>query len=136
QQKSVYNPYEVFDPTFFTHNGNNLRSADGSPGPDYWQNRANYEIHTVLDVKDTSVKGKEKINYTNNSPHSLEYLWLQLDQNLFHPHSRGAATTPVTGDRFDVEGYKKGGYHIAEVSVQYKGKDYDIDPVITDTRMQ
>ncbi len=136
QEKSIYNPYQVFDTDFFTHNGNKLRSADGSPGPDYWQNSANYEIHASLDTKDTLIKGNVKIDYTNNSPHSLNYLWLQLDQNLFHPHSRGAATTPVTGDRFDVKGYKKGGYRIKKVKVTYQGKDYEIDPVINDTRMQ
>ncbi len=42
----------------------------------------------------------------------------------------------VTGDRFDVKGYTKGGYHIESASVIYKGKTYKIDPVITDTRMQ
>ena len=133
---STYNHNQVFDPTFFTQNGNEFRSANGAPGPKYWQNNANYIIHATLDEKDTLLKGNVSINYTNNSPDSLNYLWLQLDQNLFDSASRGAATTLVTGDRFDVKGYKKGGYNIVYASVLYKGKKYSLKPVITDTRMQ
>lgn len=136
QQASVYNPYDVFDAHFFSQDGNNLRAADGAPGSDYWQNKADYEIHTILEVADTLVKGKVNIHYTNNSPHDLQYLWLQLDQNLFDKNSRGAATTPTSGDRFDVRGVQNGGYQIQSVSVQYKGDNYDIEPVINDTRMQ
>lgn len=133
---SLYNNHKVFDPAFFTFNGNEFRSASGAPGPAYWQNRADYEIHATLDEKDSLLKGAVKILYTNNSPDSLHYVWLQLDQNLFKTDSRGASTTPVSGDRFDVRGYDKGGYHIQGVNVTYKGKKYTIKPVITDTRMQ
>lgn len=133
---SIYNKNQVFDPSFMTHDGTEFRSANGAPGPKYWQNSANYSIHATLDEKDTTLKGDVTINYTNNSPEKLDYLWLQLDQNLFNPDSRGAATTLVTGDRFDVKGYTKGGYHIESATVIYKGKAYNIVPVITDTRMQ
>ncbi|MGN6340444.1 MAG: M1 family metallopeptidase [Ginsengibacter sp.] len=136
QDSTLYNKNEVFDPTFLTQQGTEFRSANGAPGPKYWQNVASYTIHATLDEKDTALKGNVAINYTNNSPDELKYLWLQLDQNLFEPDSRGAATTLVSGDRFDVKGYKKGGYHIGAVSVIYKGKSYKIEPVITDTRMQ
>jgi hypothetical protein len=134
QVKSEYNKDQLFDPQFFTNNGNDTRNADGSPGPKYWQNRADYIIHAALIEKDTLIKGGVTINYTNNSPASLKYLWLQLDQNLFKPGSRGEAVTPA-GDRFDAKGFK-GGYHIGAVSVTYAGKNYVITPVITDTRMQ
>ena len=136
QDSSLYNKNEVFDPTFLTQQGTEFRSANGAPGPRYWQNAASYNIRATLDEKDTVLKGDVIINYTNNSPDELKYLWLQLDQNLFEPDSRGAATTLVSGDRFDVKGYKKGGYHIDTVSVIYKGKSYKIEPIITDTRMQ
>lgn len=136
QTKSVYNQHELWDPGFFTHNGNEYRSADGAPGPKYWQNTASYTIHATLDEPDTMLKGDVTIYYTNNSPDTLNYLWLQLDQNIFKPDSRGWDATPVTGDRFDVKGYTKGGYHIESAEVTYKGRKYQIDPVITDTRMQ
>ena len=133
---SSYDHNQTFDPTFFTHNGNEYRSANGAPGPKYWQNSVNYTIHATLDEKDTTIRGDVSINYTNNSPDSLNYVWLQLDQNLFDPNSRGAATTLISGDRFDVKGYTKGGYHIGYASLLYKGKKYNVTPVITDTRMQ
>ena len=133
---SKYDQHEVFDPGFFTSSGNMYRSASGVPGPAYWQNRADYEIHATLNEPDTTLSGEVTIHYSNNSPDSLHYLWLHLDQNLFEPSSRGAATTPVTGDRFDVKGYTQGGYHIQNVEITYKGKTYTIEPVISDARMQ
>lgn len=133
---SVYKKNQVFDPTFMSQDATEFRSANGAPGAGYWQNSANYNIHATLDEKDTTLKGDVNIYYTNNSTDALKYLWLQLDQNLFNPDSRGAATTLISGDRFDVKGYTKGGYHIESVSVLYKGKSYKINPVITDTRMQ
>lgn len=134
QVKSIYDKKQVFDPQFFTNNGNETRNGNGAPGAKYWQNRADYTIHATLLEKDTSVKGDVSINYTNNSPDTLNYLWLQLDQNLFKADSRGASVTPA-GDRFDSNGFK-GGYTIGKVSVIYSGKTYFITPYITDTRMQ
>jgi len=133
---SIYNKNQVFDPSFMSQDATEFRSSNGGPGPRYWQNIANYVIHATLDEMDTTLKGNVTINYINNSPDQLKHLWLQLDQNLFNPDSRGSAATPVSGDRFDVKGYTKGGYHIQSASVTYKGKIYKIDPVITDTRMQ
>ncbi len=89
QDSSVYNKNDVFDPTFLSRGATEFRSADGSPGPKYWQNSASYTIHATLDEKDTTLKGNVTINYTNNSPEELKYLWLQLDQNLFNSSSRG-----------------------------------------------
>jgi len=134
QVKSTYDKKQVFDPQFFTNNGNEIRNGNGAPGLKYWQNRADYTIHAALLEKDTMVKGDVSINYTNNSPDTLNYLWLQLDQNLFKADSRGAAVTPA-GDRFDSNGFK-GGYTIGKVSVVYAGKTYTIKPYVTDTRMQ
>ncbi|HVS97042.1 MAG TPA: M1 family metallopeptidase [Puia sp.] len=135
QTTSNYDPHELFGPYFFRSDGNEIRSASGQPGPRYWQNRADYLIRATLNEQDTTVMGDVTINYTNNSPDRLDYLWLQLDQNLFRPDSRGAATTPVTGDRFDVKGFSKGGYHIESVEITYDAKTYTVAPVISDARM-
>jgi Peptidase family M1 domain len=133
---STYGPQEFFSQSFDPAPGNAFRSASGSPGPLYWQNSASYLIHATLSEKDTSITGDVVISYTNNSPDKLDYLWLQLDQNLFDPNSRGAAATPISGDRFDVRGFNRGGYHISSVTVTYGGKTYKVQPVISDTRMQ
>lgn len=133
-----YNHQELFNPISWPTPGSELRSASGQPGPKYWQNRADYLIHASLNIltQDTTISGDVTINYTNNSPDTMDYLWLQLDQNLFKPDSRGAATTPISGDRFDVRGFSRGGYRIKSVSVTYKGQTYTVVPVITDARMQ
>lgn len=131
-----YSQQDLFGVVNWPFPANQMRSANGSAGPQYWQNKVDYQIRAVLSEKDTSVTGKVMIDYTNNSPDKLEYLWLQLDQNLFKPDSRGAATTPMGGDRFDVKGFAKGGYHITAVSVTYQNKTYAVKPVITDSRMQ
>lgn len=134
----IYDHRDLFGPITWPVTSGNTRSASGKPGEHYWQNRADYLIRASLNegTTDTTITGEVVITYTNNSPDQLDYLWLQLDQNLFEPTSRGAATTPVTGDRFDVRGFSRGGYHIKSVSVIYKGQTYSVDPVISDARMQ
>ena len=61
---------------------NTYRSASGTPGPDYYQQQADYKIDLKLDDKNAKIYGEETITYFNNSPDDLEYLWLQLDQNV------------------------------------------------------
>ena len=66
---------------------NVYRTASGAPGHAYWQNTADYEMDIVLDDEKQRIYGVEKINYTNKSPDNLEYLWIQLDQNMRNPQS-------------------------------------------------
>ena len=67
-----------------------VRSADGRPGPDYWQQRADYTIAATLDTTRHTIEGHVSIAYTNNSPDTLRYVWLQMDQNLYKPGQRGS----------------------------------------------
>lgn len=60
---------------------NSYRSASGRPGPEYWQQKADYEIDLTIDDERQFLEGSEKITYYNNSPEVIEYLWVQLDQN-------------------------------------------------------
>ncbi|MGB2244396.1 MAG: M1 family peptidase, partial [Flavobacteriaceae bacterium] len=61
---------------------NTYRSASGTPGPDYYQQQADYDMKITLDDKNARIYGEETITYTNNSPDALEFLWVQLDQNV------------------------------------------------------
>lgn len=61
---------------------NSYRSASGAPGPQYWQQKADYIISAELNDDNQSITGSETITYFNNSPDVLKYLWLQLDQNI------------------------------------------------------
>jgi stress response protein SCP2 len=63
------------------------RGVDGSPGPQYWQQRADYDIDCTLDTKNQKLSGSERITYYNQSPNPLRYLWLQLDENQHQGHN-------------------------------------------------
>ena len=54
---STYNPRETFAPLDFDPPPNRYRSADGTPGPDFWRNRADYTIHAALDPATHSISG-------------------------------------------------------------------------------
>ena len=61
---------------------NMYRTASGAPGPEYYQQQADYKIDVELDDKNAKLFGTETITYTNNAKESLDYLWVQLDQNI------------------------------------------------------
>lgn len=69
---------------------NQYRTGSGAPGPDYWQQQADYKIAVELDDTNQRVTGSETITYTNNSPSALKYFWVQLDQNVRKPNSVGS----------------------------------------------
>jgi hypothetical protein len=132
-----YDPHSFFTQTFTMPAGNRFRSAKGIPGPDYWQNTASYLIHANFSERDTSITGDVTITYTNNSPDPLDYLWLQLDQNIFKPSSRAVAATKYPGDFFEIlRGTVNGGYEITDVTITQGKKIYQATPIISDTRMQ
>lgn len=82
---------------------NLYRPATGEPGPDYWQQRADYKIKIKLDENSRSVSGTETIKYTNNSPLTLNYIWIQLDQNIFKQDSINNLTRPWWGENKSVD---------------------------------
>ncbi len=110
--------------------GNIYRTASGKPGPEYWQNRADYEIEAELDDVNHTLTGKITITYTNNSPEQLDFIWLYLEQNRFTEDSRGTLTTPSEGNRYN--GDVEGGYKISNLKVEKDAAGH----LITDTRMQ
>ena len=78
---------------------NMFRTASGAPGPSYYQQRADYKINVELDDKNKRVYGDEVITYTNNSPETLSYLWLQLDQNV---RKKDSPSLDINSDRIDL----------------------------------
>ncbi|RDK82307.1 UNVERIFIED_ORG: aminopeptidase N [Idiomarina abyssalis] len=68
---------------------NIYRTASGAPGHAYWQQEADYKIEVALDDENQSITAQSTITYTNNSPDTLRYLWVQLDQNRFKKDSIG-----------------------------------------------
>ncbi len=74
---------------------NVYRTASGAPGHAYWQQRADYVIKASLDENKHQITGTEKITYQNNSPDTLSYLWLQVDQNLYRPDAESRAAAAI-----------------------------------------
>ena len=71
---------------------NVYRNASGAPGHQYWQQEADYTIETTLDEDRRRSSSRATIRYTNNSPDSLPWLWMQLDQNIFRNDSMAELT--------------------------------------------
>ncbi|WP_299322341.1 M1 family metallopeptidase [Parasphingopyxis sp.] len=91
---------------------NVYRNASGAPGHQYWQQQADYRIDAQLDEDNRRLTARATIRYTNNSPDTLPWLWLQLDQNRFRsdsiaelandfggPGRRGPAVSAASGDQ-------------------------------------
>jgi hypothetical protein len=110
---------------------NMFRSASGAPGPAYYQQKADYKMNLELDDKNSKLYGMETITYHNNSPENLEYLWVQLEQNIERPDSKTPLVESqnidkaITADRFVKKYMDKpfdGGFNI-EYLKDAKGKD-------------
>ncbi|WP_145259782.1 M1 family metallopeptidase [Calycomorphotria hydatis] len=83
-------PFQQLDSDGLLPTPTEVRTASGAPGPSYWQQQVDYDIDVTLHESQRSLSGRETITYQNNSPHTLNYLWLQLDPNRFTPHSDAA----------------------------------------------
>ncbi len=130
-------PYnETTDDPFYTTDRidwpgpNEYRSATGAAGPKYWQQRADYSITATLDTTARSITGVVHVTYTNNSPDTLRFVWMQLDQNLFRPGSEGAEMYQPDS-RFGSRLFH-GGYQLADVTVN----GTRVVPKVDDTMMR
>jgi len=104
---------------------NVYRTASGAPGHKYWQQQVDYDIEIKLDDKTQQLTGSETLSYQNNSPDTLRYIWLQLDQNKLTRNSDAKlskSTAPLkkvtySGVRNMIESPKfEGGYNITKVT--------------------
>ncbi|WP_019676225.1 hypothetical protein [Arsukibacterium perlucidum] len=76
---------------------NIYRNAAGEPGQQYWQQQVDYKMDVVLDEAQRRLSTKQQIRYKNNSPYTLKYLWLHLDQNIFKNDSMAEMSTDFGG---------------------------------------
>ena len=111
--QAIFAPLDLPDP-------DDYRIGTGAPGPEYWQQEADYRIRVSLDTTAHRVTGSETLTYVNNSPDSLSFLWMQLEQNLFSPESRGALIN--SGDRARWRGsFEGGGVHLDSLFIEQGG---------------
>jgi len=121
---------------------NVYHTASGAPGHEYYQQKANYQIELELHDDNQTISGVETITYFNNSPDKLEYLWLQLDQNMRSKTSDTKLISTNTIESFSYEGalerhFNKenfdGGFKIDFVQ---DGSGKDLDHAIVKTMMR
>jgi len=125
-----FNPLETFAPLTLPDPVNRYRSGNGAPGPDYWQNTADYEIRADLDTSAKTLSADEIITYTNNSPDALASLWLQLDQNIYREDSRSVAAGGWERKQFTA------GFVLDSVAVGSRLPGSPADTLVSDTRLQ
>lgn len=138
----TYDPRLTFAPLSLPDPVNVYRSSNGAPGPGYWQNQADYELHTTLDTKAKRLTTTETITYTNNSPDVLSSLWVQLDQNIYRKDSRARLASggaqrrrkPVTED--DTFAYNTEGFLFDSITVEAGKQTTKPETIVNDTRMQ
>jgi hypothetical protein len=121
---------------------NVYRTASGAPGHQYWQQQVNYRINVSLDDEKQQLTGSESVEYINNSPDTLRYVWFQLDQNRFKNGSGSKLTnTAPTKNKLTFSSFRNmvetpkfnGGYSITKVA-DHRGKP--LHYVINDTMMR
>ncbi|MGM0545722.1 MAG: M1 family metallopeptidase [Bacteroidota bacterium] len=134
QEQSPSTVQEAFLP-YETGNSTMYRSASGEPGEAYWQNSADYTIDAHLYPDDHKVETSITIDYTNNSPEDLNFVWLQLDQDLFEEDSWGSKLTPLGGGRFGNETFE-GGIEIDKISITHNGETYEPKSHTVDTNLK
>ncbi len=115
---------------------NQYRTGSGAPGEAYYQNHADYKMDIELDDKTQILSGVETITYHNNSPDDLEYLWVQLDQNIRTKDSPAlqnnpSGISPVSQPEGFVNQFLEepfdGGFKIEEVTKDGKALPYTIN---------
>lgn len=102
------------------------RNASGAPGRDYWQQRADYVIDVELNDENQSITGKATITYHNASPDGLDYLWLQLDPNIFAHDSDNRVTSSVPRATPGSNPLAQFGYRSLEAALLQETYDSDL----------
>lgn len=126
--QEAFLPYETGKSTLY-------RNAGGEPGKAYWQNAADYRIAADLYPGEHRIESAITIEYTNNSPQDLKFLWLQLDQDLFENDSWGSKLTPPGGGRFGNQSFD-GGITIENIEVTHNGNTYKPETHTVDTNVK
>ncbi len=141
----AFDPRVTFEPLTLPDPVNVYRSSNGAPGPGYWQNHADYELHADLHAPEKQLAATEVITYTNNSPDTLTSLWVQLDQNIYRKDSRShlASGSSRRGRRPSSDTASAApvvtsteGFVFDTVEIESGKQTRKADYIVDDTRMQ
>lgn len=138
-----YDPRLAFAPLTLSTPATAYRSSNGAPGPSYWQNEADYELHATLDTSAKQLRSTEIITYTNNSPNLLTSLWIQLDQNIYRKDARSAMVNsgrprrkPVPDSEENPNNRTSDGFVLDSVEIEASKGRGKVEYLVNDTRMQ
>ena len=101
------------------------RNASGAPGHRYWQQRADYQLRATLDEAKRRVTGAGTITYHNNSPDTLSYLWVQLDQNMFRADSDRLAISSLPSREAWARGTAADGVRFESMRFLMESRSFD-----------
>ena len=140
-----FDPRVTFAPLTLPTPVNAYRSSNGAPGPSYWQNEADYELHATLDTAAKELRATEIVTYTNNSPDTLPSVWMQLEQNIYRKDSRGHAIlgglmrrrpNRPGAPQASPEDMETDGFVFDSVELESGKSLVKADTLVSDTRMQ
>ncbi|EKE77031.1 M1 family metallopeptidase [Gallaecimonas xiamenensis] len=124
-----YDPQALFAPLTLPGAATSLRGGSGQPGPQFWQNRVDYQIKARIDTQAKTLAADAVITYSNRSPDALDVLWLQLDQNIYRRDSRAALSSGHS------RGHYTDGYQIQSVTL-LGSEEKPLPFLVDDTRMR
>ena len=73
------------------------RDPNGRPGPEYWQQRADYRIAVEIEPETARLTGSESITYYNESPDELNTIVVRFYQNVFSEGVARNRSVTLTG---------------------------------------
>jgi hypothetical protein len=137
---AFFDPRVTFAPLTLPDPVNAYRSSNGAPGPDYWQNEVDYDLHAQLDAAAKELRATETVTYTNNSPDTLPSLWLLLEQNMYRKDSRarlaGGGRRRRGGEETSAESPSTEGFVFDSVEIEAGNHTTKAEYLVSDTRMQ
>ncbi len=114
---SIFAPLSLPTPNIY-------RNGNGAPGPKYWQNKVDYSIRAELDTSTKKLTGSLLMTYFNNSPDTLDFLWIHLEQNAFRANSLNSLVFP-SESRFGAREFD-GGYKFTKIAQVISSKRVEI----------
>lgn len=97
-----------------------VRTADGMPGPAYWQNSSDYVISAMFDPASRTVTGNVQIRYSNASPDTLKQIVVRLYQDIM---KKGARRDFQINEKDLTDGVSVTKLEVNGVPVELSGKD-------------
>ncbi|QDA60966.1 M1 family metallopeptidase [Hymenobacter jejuensis] len=68
-----------------------------------WQQQVNYSIDVSLDDQQHVLTGKEELQYTNNSPSKLTFIWFHLWPNAYRDNTTAFAKQQLRNGKLDFQ---------------------------------